>query len=596
MKRKLRTSSSPLARTACSRFIRTLCASGCLLIGARAETFAAAELSLAGGPDAIWIYRVVPPTSQRDRRSDEGDPTLRLETLMHLAFCRSDRDWAGGWHRPLGIGYLTGEIAVAAVSGGRLHAIFADGTHRRYGYTSGAVERRLPESAVPLAITADTAPDLEGGLGAGELYALVPVEIGRFVAADQRARSSSDKPLPERDVAADQSSDVESTKPKDDQDAAVLRDRSAFVLVRFAGGRWSPDRPLPEWFHEPVAVWMSCHDGAMRIVYDSTDGADGVYQSIRSAGSEATWSSPEALPISASSRILDVLTVDGVTVLIVADESDGTVWTLRTDGDEWIRGGSFEVNGGAWTVPSRGAAFGVLHDRIVAAWALDTGVVQAGQWRPAGGSAAAEVVTIEALMQQGATVASPRVRTLAVGLVLFGVLLLVFLRRRETLLGVTMPSSELRPVGHGKRLLAFAIDLSLLLPGMAYIMLPMGRHIDPADELSFLLVATRPEMIIEVTWRWAAAVGLFVVYATAFEWWRGETIGKRLMRCRVVTEQGERCALKHVVLRNALRWIEFYPELLPTLVLVVLTRNRQRLGDLVGRTMVVEAPRNHPPD
>ena len=100
--------------------------------------------------------------------------------------------------------------------------------------------------------------------------------------------------------------------------------------------------------------------------------------------------------------------------------------------------------------------------------------------------------------------------------------------------------------------------------------------------------------MIEVLWRWAGSVGLFVAYATLFEWRRGATIGKRLTRCRVVTERGDKCGFVQVMLRNVLRWIEFYPQLLPTLVLVLLTRNRQRLGDLIGRTMVVEDQRSTP--
>jgi uncharacterized RDD family membrane protein YckC len=94
----------------------------------------------------------------------------------------------------------------------------------------------------------------------------------------------------------------------------------------------------------------------------------------------------------------------------------------------------------------------------------------------------------------------------------------------------------------------------------------------------------------ELYWRWLAAVGLYALYGIVFEATLAATPGKLMMRLRVYDYRGQRCSLWSIVIRNVLRVVEFYPRfpLIPTLILVVLTRNRQRIGDLIGGTVVVE--------
>jgi uncharacterized RDD family membrane protein YckC len=49
-------------------------------------------------------------------------------------------------------------------------------------------------------------------------------------------------------------------------------------------------------------------------------------------------------------------------------------------------------------------------------------------------------------------------------------------------------------------------------------------------------------------------------YGMALEWfWRGQTIGKRLLRLRVVDEQGLRLQSSQIVIRNLLRFVDSLP-------------------------------------
>lgn len=96
-------------------------------------------------------------------------------------------------------------------------------------------------------------------------------------------------------------------------------------------------------------------------------------------------------------------------------------------------------------------------------------------------------------------------------------------------------------------------------------------------------------------------VSYFVIsvgYGMACEWyWRGQTIGKRVVRLRVMDEQGLALNLNQVVIRNLLRFVDA----LPLFYLVggavcLLTRKSQRLGDIASGTVVVRQPRLAQPD
>jgi uncharacterized RDD family membrane protein YckC len=94
---------------------------------------------------------------------------------------------------------------------------------------------------------------------------------------------------------------------------------------------------------------------------------------------------------------------------------------------------------------------------------------------------------------------------------------------------------------------------------------------------------------------------LFVVqfgYGIALEWWRdGQTIGKWLLRLRVIDESGLRLAFSQVVVRNLLRMVDALPALfLLGGVVSLLNARSQRLGDIAAGTVVVRQARVADPD
>ncbi len=89
-----------------------------------------------------------------------------------------------------------------------------------------------------------------------------------------------------------------------------------------------------------------------------------------------------------------------------------------------------------------------------------------------------------------------------------------------------------------------------------------------------------------------------VGYGIVLEWhWQGQTIGKRLLRLRVMDVQGLRLRFSQVVIRNLLRFVDSLPAFyMVGGVACLLSRRAQRLGDFAANTIVVWHPRVSEPD
>lgn len=97
------------------------------------------------------------------------------------------------------------------------------------------------------------------------------------------------------------------------------------------------------------------------------------------------------------------------------------------------------------------------------------------------------------------------------------------------------------------------------------------------------------------------AITYFVVsigYGILLEWaWRGQTIGKKLLRLRVVDVEGMRLQFNQIVTRNLLRVVDALPVFYFVGGLVCwFNGNCQRLGDIAANTIVIRTPRITEPD
>jgi uncharacterized RDD family membrane protein YckC len=82
------------------------------------------------------------------------------------------------------------------------------------------------------------------------------------------------------------------------------------------------------------------------------------------------------------------------------------------------------------------------------------------------------------------------------------------------------------------------------------------------------------------------AIGLFMVHTCLSELFTGRTLGKAIMGLQVVSTDGRPPNIWQVIARNFLKSFDLIAcYILPILALV--GKHHQRLGDLVGRTLVV---------
>jgi uncharacterized RDD family membrane protein YckC len=97
------------------------------------------------------------------------------------------------------------------------------------------------------------------------------------------------------------------------------------------------------------------------------------------------------------------------------------------------------------------------------------------------------------------------------------------------------------------------------------------------------------------------AIAYFVVsigYSIFLEWtWRGQTIGKRLFRLRVVDVEGMRLQFNQIVVRNLLRFVDSLPFFYLVGGLTCWLNSKcQRLGDIAANTVVIRIPQVTEPD
>lgn len=131
--------------------------------------------------------------------------------------------------------------------------------------------------------------------------------------------------------------------------------------------------------------------------------------------------------------------------------------------------------------------------------------------------------------------------------------------------------------GLGARVAAFLTDLAIQLPGLAAIFFGAVLWIPGSRRPLWLGVLVLALHLIAALY--------FVVFETAT---RGQTPGKSIWRLRAVSCTGQIARSGQLILRNLMRVIDSLPfGGAVGFLIAAFSRNEQRLGDLVARTVVI---------
>ena len=152
-----------------------------------------------------------------------------------------------------------------------------------------------------------------------------------------------------------------------------------------------------------------------------------------------------------------------------------------------------------------------------------------------------------------------------------------------------------RPGNLLKRVLAAVIDLMPinLLVFAAYKLSPWALSDNQLAALLDRIINQKPATVpISLAIASIAVQVLFLAYGTILEAMFGTTLGKKVMKLRVVGTGAARPGFMQCLLRNLVKIIELLSLQFPLLFLLplvpIFTRYRQRFGDLVARTAVVD--------
>ena len=123
-----------------------------------------------------------------------------------------------------------------------------------------------------------------------------------------------------------------------------------------------------------------------------------------------------------------------------------------------------------------------------------------------------------------------------------------------------------------QRSLAFLIDIMLII--IAVMMLSIPIKYAPSAMQLLMAVAIFP---------------LIFLYFILLEHLTGQTIGKKIMKIAVINQHGKKPTIKQAVIRNILRIIDSLPIFyILGVLLILLTKQKQRLGDIIAHTIVVK--------
>lgn len=179
--------------------------------------------------------------------------------------------------------------------------------------------------------------------------------------------------------------------------------------------------------------------------------------------------------------------------------------------------------------------------------------------------------------------------------VLLGLMIVLLVFRRDSMLNAAQLPPGTALAFTFQRFFAWAIDfapltfVSSLIVGVPWlegwsVLSNWGLSPDNEDVLP-------PPRVLG--W-WALSIGGAAAYSALAEMTTGRTLGKRLLGLRVVSERGVPAGLWQLLIRNLMRVLELLPHFWVFALLTVVSRNRQRLGDIVARTIVVRALEQSP--
>lgn len=546
----------------------TLLSLGAAAAGAKSPDQPAYQLHVAGDDTILWL--VV-------GRYDEAEQTF----VNRFAYREpnSDKLRAASAFPP-----QLKQIDLTTVADRCLYVFYVNQAHCRYTPERGWRAHQLPEKTTPKAIAGQSTPKQS------LLWAVVEPEVAAAIDAEwqqwRRERASQPDPA-ERDEQRDIPELV--TPPGELE--------KTYCLVSYDGLLWRPGFAVPADCFGSERVWL-CAGRVRHHLFWQKKLNDTQIEYARHEVERWTRGEPIVLSGVAESATVGLMNTNVVFAALV--KQAGTEKKLRCEGawrpgaapieQKWTALPTLQGADGAELRPEAGWSPGLFAGRLVLARMTKDGP-QVGMWDAfKGGPPQQPFQPIPLSSATDGQGSAAGMRELAAMLVVALLILLVFWRRQAAITSAVPLPAGLLIVGPGRRILAFLIDALPALMVISWIWYePIMSFYQEVQSMQ--AAGKRPEQIPEsLTWAWVWFRVIYVSYSMLFELFAATTPGKRLLGCFVLSETLERPSPLQVAVRNVFKLVELEPmlKIWPFLLVVFFTRNRQRLGDLLARTIVVE--------
>lgn len=149
--------------------------------------------------------------------------------------------------------------------------------------------------------------------------------------------------------------------------------------------------------------------------------------------------------------------------------------------------------------------------------------------------------------------------------------------------GVREAEDSAELAGIGRRLAAQIVDSFVMLALFWAIGSKIAAQTGGQTESGFELQGGPALLAMMLT---LVAALLYFTFLEAF--WNGQTLGKKLLRIQVLETSGASCGFMAALMRNIVRLVDAFAFYLVGLVAVLVSKRKQRLGDMAAGTLVVK--------
>lgn len=551
-------------------FLPAMLALGSMALPTRAvDAPPAHPAALAGDEHVLWMV-----ASDWDQAEDEHLNWLVWMDASSLA------------QNAMQLPAQTGEIRAAAAVDGALHLFFLNAQTdtiktAHYAYSPGGKARRqlrLPSDALPIALAGDRSL----------LWALVDGGTTQKIATAWQEYQQSTQPARDdeyvREKQGGQHEAALSSRPED-----LPKDRCFFV--QFDGRNWKPGFDAPADLPLDAQAWVIMDGPRQHLFWCGPPGSADVRYARRE---NERWQNGPTLSFShrVAAGYAGVLNKQLVFAAMLAADGGTELRceprVLAPGADNWSTRPALQSADKKPLVLPKGSLVGGIGDNLVLLKASAQGVA-VGLWSPADGMPFKDFADVPIRKLPSELDPSDHSGEMIPVIVVMVIVTLIYWVRRDSMNMPMLGAPGPAPISLDQRALAALIDLapSLILVLVIWWKPVSGFYVEVrAAEANHQAWPPMGPILLP----WYVCIGLHAAYCSVFEILWSATPGKRLMRCAVISEQMDRPTALQIIVRNALRIVELDPHLKvwPFMLVLFMTRNRQRLGDLLARTIVVK--------